>query len=41
MFFSDMKYFNIENVYPIFGDSLFYTFIVGLNNMMYELLTNT
>ena len=34
MFFSDMKYFNIENVYPMFGDSLFYTFIGGLNNMI-------
>lgn len=34
MFFSDMKYFDIENVYPMFGDGFFYTFVSGLNNLI-------
>lgn len=34
MFLSDSKYFNIENIYPIFGDGFFYTFIGGLNNLI-------
>ena len=34
MFLSDIKYFNVENVYPMFGDSIFYTFVGGLNNII-------
>jgi len=34
LFFSDIKFFNVENIYPIFGKSIFTTFVSGLNNLI-------
>lgn len=33
LFFSDMQFFKIEKMYPIFGNGLFSTFISGMSNM--------
>lgn len=33
IFFSNLKNFTLENMYPIFGEGLFETFILGLGNL--------
>lgn len=33
LFFANIKHFTLTNIFPIFGDSLFNTFITGLGNL--------
>lgn len=33
LFFSDMEYYQVEKIYPIFGKGIFETFVLGLTNM--------
>ena len=33
LFFADIKYFEIEKIFPIFGNGSFHTFVLGLTNM--------
>ncbi len=33
LFFSDMRFFKVEKIYPIFGEGIFNTFVTGLVNM--------
>lgn len=34
LFISDIQFFNVENVYPMFGFGIFSTFISGLSNLL-------
>lgn len=34
LFASDAKFFNVENIYPMFGKGIFSTFVIGLNNIV-------
>ena len=34
LFISDIQFFDVENVYPMFGYGIFYTFVSGLSNLL-------